>query len=84
MHCASFSTIADLNLKLDIAHTWVGDVSVVLEHVDTGTSVTVIDRPGFPASTNGCSRDNIVATLDDDLGRGLLSQQAQLWQRADL
>ena len=26
-------TLADLNLKLDIAHTWVGDLTVALDHV---------------------------------------------------
>ncbi|MEM7113059.1 MAG: choice-of-anchor B family protein [Chloroflexota bacterium] len=58
-------TIYDLNVDLDMSHIWVGDLSMALEHQDTGTSVTILDRPGVPASTYGCSGDNIVATLDD-------------------
>lgn len=38
--------LADLNVTLDIDHSWVGDMIVTLEHVDTGTSVVMIDRPG--------------------------------------
>lgn len=63
---AGVDTISDLNLSLDTSHTWVGDLTFTLLHVDTGTSVTVIDRPGFPASANGCSNADIVATLDDE------------------
>jgi len=37
-----------------------------LTHQNTGTAVTIIDRPGVPASTYGCSGDNILATLDDE------------------
>lgn len=38
---------------------------MTLTKQSTGTSVVVLDRPGVPASTYGCSRDNINATLDD-------------------
>ncbi|MCB0207434.1 MAG: hypothetical protein KDH89_21645, partial [Anaerolineae bacterium] len=48
-------SISDLNVDVDVLHTWVGDVSLTLTHVDTGTSATIIDRPGVPASTFGCS-----------------------------
>ncbi len=47
-------------------HTYVGDLKVTLTHVDTGTAVTIIDQPGRPASTFGCSSNNIDATLDDE------------------
>jgi subtilisin-like proprotein convertase family protein len=60
------TSIGDLNLSVDMAHVWVGDLSMVLTHQSTGTSVTVLDRPGVPASTYGCSGDNILATLDDE------------------
>jgi subtilisin-like proprotein convertase family protein len=67
-------TITDLNVGLVITHTWVGDLVVTLTHVDTGTVVTMIDRPGTtnlppPGSTVGdfgCSGNNIDATLDDE------------------
>lgn len=55
--------IVDLNVDVNMSHDWVGDVRMVLNH--SGTNVTIIDRPGVPASTYGCSNDDIVATLDD-------------------
>ena len=67
-------SISDLNVSIDANHTWVGDLSFTLVHVDTGTSVTIIDRPGVPASTYGCSGDNIAATLDDEAGTAVEGQ----------
>ncbi len=59
-------TIIDLDVGIEITHTYVGDLEVVLTHVDTGTVVTIIDNPGRPATTFGCSGNNIDATLDDE------------------
>jgi len=67
-------TITDLNLGIVISHTWVGDLVVILTHVDTGTAVTVIDRPGTtvlppPGSSVGdfgCGNNNVDAILDDE------------------
>jgi len=59
-------TIIDLDVGIEITHTYVGDLEVVLTHVDTGTIVTIIDNPGRPATTFGCSGNNIDATLDDE------------------
>ena len=59
-------TIADLDVSVLIDHTWTGDIIFILKHMDTGTEVTLIDRPGDPASINGCREDNIDATLDDE------------------
>ncbi|MBM3695316.1 MAG: hypothetical protein FJW79_05220 [Actinobacteria bacterium] len=58
--------IADLDVAVVIAHTWIGDLQVTLTHVETGTAVVIIDRPGRPASTFGCAGDNIDAVLDDE------------------
>jgi len=58
--------ITDLDVGVLITHTYVGDLRVTLTHVDTGTVVTIIDRPGAPTTTFGCSGDNINATLDDE------------------
>ena len=60
------ATIADLDVTVNMAHAWPGDLSMVLTHQNTGTAVTFIDRPGVPASTYGCSTDNIQATLSDE------------------
>ena len=61
--------IGDLNVSLTAPHTWVGDLTVTLRHIDTGTAVVVLDRPGDPTPTlgaNGCSNDNIDVILDDE------------------
>jgi subtilisin-like proprotein convertase family protein len=63
LNVSGSSTIVDLNANVNMSHAWVGDLRMVLNH--GGTNVTIIDRPGVPASTYGCSGDNIVATLDD-------------------
>jgi subtilisin-like proprotein convertase family protein len=66
----SGTTIADLNVQLDINHTYVGDLVVTLKHVDTGTTVTLINRPGTtPALPAGCDGSDISCTLDDQAGR---------------
>ncbi len=57
-------TIADVNFTVNMAHVWVGDIGMTISH--NSTNVTVLDRPGVPASTYGCSGDNVVATLDDE------------------
>ena len=59
--------IGDLNISLDILHSWVGDLVVTLTHNDTGKTVTLIDRPGYPATSQGCRRQDISAILDDDI-----------------
>lgn len=41
--------ILDLNVSLlGATHTFVGDLIISVTHVDTGTSVTLVDRPGVP------------------------------------
>lgn len=58
--------IDDLELRLVVAHTYVGDLRVRLTHADTGTAVDVIDRPGVPAlGQYGCNESDIDATLSD-------------------
>ena len=57
-------TIEDLDLNLDVTHTWVGDLIVTLTS-PTGTSAVLIDRIGTTTGGVGCSGDDILATLDD-------------------
>ncbi len=68
LNVGSAATIDDVNVSIEMAHEWVGDVSMVLTHNDTGTAVTILDRPGVPASTYGCSENDILTTLDDEAG----------------
>ncbi len=56
-------TIDDLDVSLDVTHSWVGDIIVTLEH--DGTTVVLLDQAGVPASTFGCSMNNISAVFDD-------------------
>jgi subtilisin-like proprotein convertase family protein len=57
-------TIDDLNIDLDITHTWVGDINVTITS-PMGTSVMIVDRIGGTGGGVGCSGDDILATLDD-------------------
>jgi hypothetical protein len=67
----TFSTgdnVGDLNVYLDVSHTWVGDLQFTLEHDDTATTSMIINRPGNPATTFGCQEDNYDVTVDDEGG----------------
>ncbi|MCA9972095.1 MAG: S8 family serine peptidase [Anaerolineales bacterium] len=59
-------SITDLDVYIDTTHSWVGDLAFQLEHVDTGTKVVLINRPGVPTSTYGCSSDDIRAIINDE------------------
>ncbi|AFL79585.1 regulatory P domain of subtilisin-like proprotein convertases [Aequorivita sublithincola DSM 14238] len=58
-------SITDLNVNVNITHSWVGDISVSIKS-PSGTTALIIDRPGRISSGFGCSGNNIVATLDDE------------------
>lgn len=62
-------TITDVNVTLNVTHTWVGDLRVTLTHVETGKTVTLIDRPG-PAP-NGCSGNDVDVVLDDQAAQSV-------------
>lgn len=53
-----FGVITDLNVGLVITHTWQGDLTATIEHVDTGTTALIINRPGQPLTANGYSADS--------------------------
>ena len=62
-------TINDVDIVLEVDHTWVGDLIITITHA--GTTVTVVDRPGrAPGGANvGCSADMACARqviLDDE------------------
>lgn len=57
--------ITDLDVDLDISHTWVGDLIVSIKS-PSGTTAVLVDRPGRTYSGYGCSGDDIDATLDDE------------------
>ncbi|WP_068588912.1 M36 family metallopeptidase [Cochleicola gelatinilyticus] len=51
--------ISDLNVGLNITHTWMADVTLVLES-PAGTQVTIYD------DADGCSANDMVTLLDDE------------------
>lgn len=70
-------TISDLNIFVDIASTWIGDVTVV---VSNGTnSATIIDRPGATTATAcGNGNDNFPGIfIDDQGGNGTIEDALQ-------
>ncbi len=56
--------VDDLDFQLAIDHTYTGDLFVTLTS-PAGTTVTLLDRPGRPASFFGCANDDVSVTLDD-------------------
>lgn len=67
LQIADDRVIVDLDISLDINHAWVGDLIVTLSHQESQKSVTLIHRPGKPASNLGCGNNNIKAILDDEI-----------------
>jgi hypothetical protein len=57
-------TVTDVNMSINATHTWPGDVQFRLIHA--GVTRFVIDRPGVPVSTYGCSTPNFAVQLDDE------------------
>ena len=57
-------TISDVNIGLQVNHTYVGDLSASLL-TPAGATILLFDRPGVPASTFGCSGNNINVVFDN-------------------
>ncbi len=59
-------SVSDLEVTLQIQHTWVGDIVAELEHNASGTTAVLIDRIGVPdISACGCDGDDIDVVLSD-------------------
>ncbi|MFQ5616884.1 MAG: PKD domain-containing protein, partial [Anaerolineales bacterium] len=59
-------TLGDLDLSINANHSYISDLVLTLRHEPSGASLTLLDRPGIPASQYGCSRDDLNATFDDE------------------
>lgn len=68
--------LSDLDVTIATSHSFVSDLTYTLTHLATGTAVTLIDRPGIPATASGCGADNINVTLDDEAGSAVENQCA--------
>lgn len=60
--------LTDVDVRVQIDHTWVGDLVITLRAPDN-TEVVLLDRPGVPVMSGvGCSDDNLNVTFDDASG----------------
>ncbi len=57
-------TIQDIDISVNIAHTWNGDVTARLSH--NGTTVVLIDRPNWPETQFGFDNNGFDVLLDDE------------------
>lgn len=60
-------TVASITVSLAILHSYVGDLEVRLEHVESGRSILLLDRPGLPGIEPdfGCPENNVNVLFDD-------------------
>lgn len=59
--------ILDLDVSLNVDHTWVGDLIFRLTHEESGQTITLINQPGFSARSDGCGEDDLRVILDDEI-----------------
>ncbi|MBK8966575.1 MAG: proprotein convertase P-domain-containing protein [Lewinellaceae bacterium] len=57
--------IADVDVALEVSHSWVGDLVATLIGPDAKTAL-LFDQPGFPANGSGCNGDNLSLVFNDD------------------
>ncbi|MBZ0270346.1 proprotein convertase P-domain-containing protein, partial [bacterium] len=58
------ATLSDVEVYVKITHTRVGDLVLKLQS-PLGTTVTLLDRPMWPQTTNGCQDDDMDITFTD-------------------
>jgi hypothetical protein len=71
-------TVGSLVVSLVVTHTYAGDLVFRLTHVGSGTTVTLLHRPGVPdpnpSALCGCSNDNLNVVFDDAAATAAESQ----------
>lgn len=75
MVVATSGTLTDLDVTIKATHTFVGDLMFRVSKTG-GPSVTIVDRPGAPTTTNGCPNNDVDATLDDEAANPVETQCA--------
>ena len=70
-------TLNDLNVDLNINHTWIADLEITLTS-PAGTSVVI-----FSGGADGCGSSDLVATLDDESANPLDCQAGDAFPLAD-
>ena len=65
--------IYDVNVEINISHTWMSDLTARITNQNTGTQITLFERPGnpdpegiFPPFNDTCFHDDIDAIFDDE------------------
>ncbi len=58
------ATVDNVEAVTGIDHTWVGDLIITLASAG-GPTVTLLDRPGLPATTFGCNNENVNVRFAD-------------------
>lgn len=61
--------IQDLDIKISVTHTWIGDISATLTHVESGRSAVLVDQV-FGSGVNTCDEFNFNGIILDDQGTG--------------
>ncbi len=56
--------ITSLQVRVATTHTWVGDLIYTLTSPG-GTTITLLDQPGVPATTFGCNNNDVNVTFQD-------------------
>ncbi len=59
--------ITSLQVRIAATHTWIGDLTFTLTSPG-GTTITLLDRPGVPATAFGCNNENVAVTFQDGAG----------------
>ncbi len=58
--------LLDLDVVVSATHTWIGDLTFTLEHLESGMHATLVDRPGRLSTGIGCGGDHMNVQLDDE------------------
>ena len=64
LEIASGGSLTDVDVRVDVSHTFVGDLAITLES-PAGTVVQLLDRPGVSGSGFGCGDEDMDVTFDD-------------------
>lgn len=70
------AALSDLDVDVTIDHTYVGDLRITLQSPQ-GTTLTLLDRPGVPASNFGCGDDDLHVVFDDEAATSASSLEAR-------
>ncbi|MEM8962651.1 MAG: IPTL-CTERM sorting domain-containing protein [Acidobacteriota bacterium] len=57
--------VSSLAVEVDITHTFVGDLTILLTSPADNT-IVLLDRPGVPMDADGCNNNDVRVTFTDD------------------